>query len=66
MSWTRRLTHPSEMVNLGDEIEVVVLNINKEKQEISLGIKQTETNPWERGLAEVSGGHDRQRPWSAA
>ncbi|MFQ6034472.1 MAG: 30S ribosomal protein S1 [Sedimentisphaerales bacterium] len=46
MSWTRRLTHPAEMVNLGDEIEVVVLNVNKEKQEISLGMKQTETNPW--------------------
>jgi small subunit ribosomal protein S1 len=46
MSWTRRLSHPGEMVNLGDEIEVVVLNVNREKQEISLGIKQTETNPW--------------------
>jgi small subunit ribosomal protein S1 len=47
MSWTRRLSHPSEMVNLDDEIEVVVLNINKEKQEISLGMKQIEPNPWE-------------------
>jgi small subunit ribosomal protein S1 len=46
MSWTKRLAHPSEMVNLGDEIEVVVLNVNKEKQEISLGLKQTQTNPW--------------------
>jgi len=46
MSWTRRLAHPGEMVNLGDEIEVVVLNVNKQKQEISLGLKQTETNPW--------------------
>ncbi|MHC4571792.1 MAG: 30S ribosomal protein S1 [Planctomycetota bacterium] len=46
MSWTKRLTHPSEILNLGDEIEVVVLNVNKEKQEISLGLKQTETNPW--------------------
>jgi len=46
MSWTRRLAHPGEMVNLGDEIEVVVLNVNKEKQEISLGLKQTEVNPW--------------------
>jgi len=46
MSWTRRLNHPSEMLNLGDEIEVIVLNVNKEKQEISLGLKQTETNPW--------------------
>jgi small subunit ribosomal protein S1 len=46
MSWTRRLAHPGEMLNLGDEIEVVVLNVNKEKQEISLGLKQTEINPW--------------------
>jgi ribosomal protein S1 len=46
MSWTKRLTHPSELLNLGDEIEVVVLNVNKDKQEISLGLKQTETNPW--------------------
>jgi len=46
MSWTRRVRHPSEMVNLGDEIEVIVLNVIKEKQEISLGMKQTEINPW--------------------
>ena len=46
MSWTKRLTHPSEMLNLGDEAEVVVLSVNKQKQEISLGLKQTETNPW--------------------
>jgi small subunit ribosomal protein S1 len=46
MSWTKRLNHPGEMLNLGDEIEVIILNVNKEKQEISLGLKQTETNPW--------------------
>lgn len=46
MSWTKRLSHPSEMLNLGDEIDVVVLSVNKEKHEISLGIKQTEINPW--------------------
>jgi len=46
MSWTKRLSHPGEIVNLGDEIEVVVLSVNKEKQEISLGLKQTQTNPW--------------------
>jgi len=46
MSWTRRLAHPGEMVNLGDQIEVVVLNVDKEKQEISLGLKQTQMNPW--------------------
>ncbi len=47
MSWTRRINHPSEMVSVGEEIEVVVLDVNKDKQEISLGIKQTEVNPWD-------------------
>ncbi|MHC4948188.1 MAG: 30S ribosomal protein S1 [Planctomycetota bacterium] len=47
MSWTKRINHPSEIVNIGDEVEVVVLDINKDKQEISLGMKQTEVNPWE-------------------
>ncbi|GAJ02541.1 unnamed protein product, partial [marine sediment metagenome] len=47
MSWTKRINHPSEMVAIGDIIEVVVLNLNTEKQEISLGMKQTEVNPWE-------------------
>lgn len=46
MSWTRRINHPSEMLNVGDTIDVVVLEINKGKQEISLGIKQTQENPW--------------------
>ena len=47
MSWTRRINHPSEILSIGEEIEVVVLDINKDKQEISLGMKQTEVNPWE-------------------
>jgi small subunit ribosomal protein S1 len=47
MSWTRRVNHPSELVQPGQEVEVVVLEINKDKQEISLGMKQTEVNPWE-------------------
>ncbi len=47
MSWTRRINHPSEVVQVGDEVEVVVLGIDKEKQEISLGIKQTMANPWD-------------------
>ena len=46
MSWTRRINHPSEVVSVGEEIEVVVLAIDKAKQEISLGMKQTEVNPW--------------------
>ena len=48
MSWTKRINHPSELVNIGDKIEVVVLGINKEKQEISLGMKQTQANPWDQ------------------
>jgi len=46
MSWTKRINHPSEMVSVGEEIDVVVLEVNKTKQEISLGMKQTEANPW--------------------
>jgi small subunit ribosomal protein S1 len=48
MSWTRRINHPNEIVQIGDQIEVQVLNINKEKQEISLGIKQVQPNPWDK------------------
>ncbi|MGA2064395.1 MAG: 30S ribosomal protein S1 [Thermoguttaceae bacterium] len=48
MSWTRRITHPSELVQPEDEIDVVVLKIDKEKREISLGMKQTQENPWDR------------------
>jgi small subunit ribosomal protein S1 len=47
MSWTRRVNHPSELVAIGDTVEVVVLGIDMEKEEISLGMKQTEANPWE-------------------
>ena len=46
MSWTKRINHPSEVVQIGDIVDVVVLDINKEKQEISLGMKQTEQDPW--------------------
>lgn len=47
MSWTKRISHPNEILHNGDEIDVVILGINKEKQEISLGLKQTMNNPWE-------------------
>ncbi|MDB5340337.1 MAG: ribosomal protein [Planctomycetaceae bacterium] len=47
MSWTKRVNHPSELVAIGDKVEVVVLGISKEKQEISLGMKQTQPNPWD-------------------
>lgn len=47
MSWTKRINHPTEIVQIGEKVEVVVLGINKEKQEISLGMKQTLPNPWD-------------------
>lgn len=47
MSWTRRINHPNEIVNPGDIVDVVVLNVNAQKQEISLGMKQIEENPWD-------------------
>ncbi|MDO5580766.1 MAG: 30S ribosomal protein S1 [Planctomycetia bacterium] len=47
MSWTKRINNPNEILSVGDNIEVVILQINKEKQEISLGIKQTTNDPWE-------------------
>ncbi len=47
MSWTKNITEPSEMVQVGDEVEAIVLSIQKDEGKISLGIKQTERNPWE-------------------
>jgi small subunit ribosomal protein S1 len=48
MSWTKRISHPSELVQIDDVIEVVVLRIDEQKKEISLGMKQTQSNPWEK------------------
>lgn len=47
MSWTKNITDANEVVNIGDEVEAVVLSIQKEDGKISLGMKQTENNPWE-------------------
>ncbi|MEZ6027057.1 MAG: 30S ribosomal protein S1 [Planctomycetota bacterium] len=47
MSWSKRINHPEEVVKVGDEVEVVVLDINRDKQEISLGMKQADGNPWD-------------------
>lgn len=47
MSWTKRINHPSEVVSLGQELDVVILEVNVQKQEISLSIKQTEDDPWQ-------------------
>jgi small subunit ribosomal protein S1 len=46
MSWTRRVRHPSKIVNVGDEVEVMVLDVNRSAKRISLGMKQVEPDPW--------------------
>ncbi len=46
LSWTRKINHPSEVLKKGDEVEAVVLTIDKENQRVSLGIKQAENDPW--------------------
>ncbi len=47
LSWTKKIKHPSEFTKIGDEIEVVVLDIDKENRRLSLGHKQMEENPWD-------------------
>ena len=47
MSWSKRIKHPSKVVQVGDEVEVVVLAMDTENRRISLGMKQIEPNPWE-------------------
>ena len=46
LSWTRKINHPSEMLKKNDEVEAVVLSIDKENQRVSLGIKQLDNDPW--------------------
>jgi small subunit ribosomal protein S1 len=47
MSWTKRITKASDVVSIGQEVDVVVLSVNKEEQKISLGMRQTVENPWD-------------------
>ncbi|MFZ4099809.1 MAG: 30S ribosomal protein S1 [Chlamydiia bacterium] len=47
MTW-KRIKHPSEMVNIGDELQVIVLSVDREKGRVALGLKQREENPWEQ------------------
>lgn len=46
MSWTQHIKHPSKIMNVGDEVDAVVLSVDKENEKISLGIKQMEPDPW--------------------
>ena len=56
MSWSKRLQHPSEVVNKGDEVEAVVLNVDAENQRLSLGLKQLSTDIWDEFLSNNSAG----------
>ena len=47
MTWSKRMKHPSKLVNVSQEVEAVVLNVNPTERRISLGLKQLESNPWE-------------------
>ena len=47
LSWTKRVSHPSEIVSVGSEVEAVILNIDKEAKKISLGLKQMSASPWD-------------------
>jgi small subunit ribosomal protein S1 len=46
MSWTKRVKHPSKVVAIGDEVEVLVLDVDESNRKVSLGMKQIEPNPW--------------------
>jgi len=47
MTWNKRIKHPSKLLNIGDEVEAVVLDLDLDNKRISLGMKQLETNPWD-------------------
>jgi small subunit ribosomal protein S1 len=56
LSWTKKIKHPSEFTNIGDTLEVVVLELDVEGRKLSLGHKQTEENPWDKYEAEFAVG----------
>ena len=58
MSWTKRVNHPSELVNIGDSIEVKILGVDPEGQQLSLGMKQTQKNPWDEVITRYPEGSD--------
>lgn len=58
MDWTNKNIHPSKVVNVGDVVEVMVLDIDEERRRISLGLKQCKSNPWQQ-FAETHNKGDR-------
>lgn len=58
LSWTKKIRHPGEMINKGQELDVVILDIDEDRQRISLGHKQVSTNPWNQFAEVYSEGTD--------
>ena len=56
MDWTNKIVHPSKVVQLGDEVEVMILEIDEDRRRISLGMKQCQANPWEDFAANYNKG----------
>ena len=56
LSWTKRIAKPSDVLKPGQEVEAIVLGINRDEQKISLGIRQLESNPWEAAQAKYPPG----------
>ena len=56
LSWTKRIAKPSDVLKAGQDIEAVVLGINRDEQKISLGVRQLETNPWDKAAEKYPSG----------
>ena len=56
ISWTRKINHPAEMLKKGDEVEALILNVNPEEKKITLGLKQLESDPWDKIEEELAVG----------
>ena len=57
MSWTKKNVHPGKIVSTSQEVEVIVLEVDGPKRRVSLGLKQTQGNPWEKFARDASGRH---------
>ena len=60
MSWSKRVKHPSKILNVGDNVEAMVLGVDPSARRISLGLKQVESNPWHELVEQVPGRHADQ------
>jgi small subunit ribosomal protein S1 len=66
MSWTKRVQHPSEVLRKGDDVSVLVLGVDPENKRISLGLKQTQDDPWDELASAVRRGRREGRQGRAA